>query len=37
MHHGRFVYRVEKAEIVQPSELWVNRRVRRDPPRVKAD
>ena len=30
MPYGRFVYRVEKTEIVEPSELWVKRRVRFD-------
>jgi sortase A len=30
MPYGRFVYRVEKTEIVEPSDLWVKRRVRYD-------
>jgi sortase A len=30
MPYGRFVYRVEKTEIVEPSALWVKRRVRYD-------
>jgi sortase A len=30
MPYGRFVYRVEKTELVAPTDLWVKRRVRYD-------